>query len=302
MPNSGKLSQLVPETELVRAEFMEHTAQSRIEVVNRRLCDVSISMDNCDRMDLNVKKDITNPQTPSELVVSSINGARESGVYGTYGSELRSSPYGIQRIPDQLAGDFLRKSVTNELLKKLVDEKKSEKMKDYLDNSLGNSRGSTGSTGSKKKRLFTDEKINSLKKNNYTHSYPDRYRHIVVPNKDIDPSEPPNVVQNCELTRPIVNIRHTLEFDISDFNIVDNSNVIPTYYLQRFIERRNSSINIIDTINDSIRNLRKLNDYQLQYIKEKMSDDEKYKLICLYNEVFTESLEMLLAKSRTGSP
>jgi uncharacterized protein (UPF0261 family) len=97
-----------------------------------------------------------------------------------------------------------------------------------------------------------------------------------------------------------VNISHTRAFDMSEFNLVDNSNVIPTYYRQRSIERRNSSINILDTINDSIRNLRKLNDHQLLYIREKLSDEDKYKLICLYNEVSTESLEILLTKSTKG--
>lgn len=61
--------------------------------------------------------------------------------------------------------------------------------------------------------------------------------------------------------------------------------IIPSYYLTDLRPGQILQIDYYSTIQDSIRNLRKLTPYQLEYLKG-ATDAEKYELICLYDSVF----------------
>jgi len=68
--------------------------------------------------------------------------------------------------------------------------------------------------------------------------------------------------------------------------------IIPQYYI-----RDNKSILSIDYFNiitDDIRNLRKLNEYQLEYIKT-LNDEDKHILFLEFNKLF-DNIELLLNK------
>ena len=68
--------------------------------------------------------------------------------------------------------------------------------------------------------------------------------------------------------------------------------IIPEYYELHKHPSKILDVDYLKIINDSIRNFRKLNKYQLEYIKE-LSSEEKYKLIELYNECFGTLEEIL---------
>jgi len=80
-----------------------------------------------------------------------------------------------------------------------------------------------------------------------------------------------------------------------------SDNVIPKYYLTNVKEGEMFSIDFFFTIKDSILNLRRLTPYQLEYMKNRASEEEKYEIICLYDKVCNDYYDSLL-KTRPQTP
>lgn len=98
------------------------------------------------------------------------------------------------------------------------------------------------------------------------------------------------VSNNYEINK-IINDDENLEEEeikIPEKNGLDNSfKIIPSYYMKN---GNLMHIDFYEIIIDDIRNMRKLNEYQLKYIKE--SCDEKQKLIII--ELFNECVSALV--------
>jgi hypothetical protein len=77
---------------------------------------------------------------------------------------------------------------------------------------------------------------------------------------------------------------HKIVWDIPKEYGLQNSNyIIPSYYQFRRNQNNLLEIEYYDMIKDDITNYRKLNEYQLRYIKE-MNDEQKNEIIALFNE------------------
>lgn len=74
-------------------------------------------------------------------------------------------------------------------------------------------------------------------------------------------------------------------FEENKISIIKRQCSIPEYYMARLSERGLKTIDIFDTIRDSIRNFRKLTSEQLEYMSVDSTSDEKYEIICLYDQV-----------------
>lgn len=89
-----------------------------------------------------------------------------------------------------------------------------------------------------------------------------------------------------------------------NYGLSNSEPIIPSYYLKKIkflfndkeIETSYLDIDFFDVVKDDIRNIRKLNKYQLEYIK-KLSHDEKFEIINLMNETITTVSEILTETS-----
>jgi hypothetical protein len=68
-----------------------------------------------------------------------------------------------------------------------------------------------------------------------------------------------------------------------EHGLSNSLSIIPSYY----IDSHSSFVNIdyYDIIVDDIRNMRKLNSYQMKYIKEELDEDQKNHLLDIFNDV-----------------
>jgi hypothetical protein len=74
-----------------------------------------------------------------------------------------------------------------------------------------------------------------------------------------------------------------------------SDNIIPSYYLTNLDPGKIFNIDFFDTIIDSIKNMRKLTKYQLEYIKNNISKDDMFELICLFDKISNDYYEMFLS-------
>lgn len=89
-----------------------------------------------------------------------------------------------------------------------------------------------------------------------------------------------------------------------NYGLSNSEPIIPSYYLKKIkflfndkeIETSYLDIHFFDVIKDDIRNIRKLNKYQLEYIKN-LSHDEKFEIINLMNETIITVSEILTETS-----
>jgi hypothetical protein len=95
-----------------------------------------------------------------------------------------------------------------------------------------------------------------------------------------------NISSNGESEEPI-DTMNSFWGDSSD-------NVIPKYYLTNVKEGKLLFIDFFFTIKDSILNLRRLTLYQLEYMKNRASDEEKYEIICLYDKICNNYYDTML--------
>jgi hypothetical protein len=68
------------------------------------------------------------------------------------------------------------------------------------------------------------------------------------------------------------------------YGLSNSRPIIQQYYFKDGLQNLRSSFNYLNNIHDDIRNYRKLEDYQLNYIKN-LDNEEKDQIIKLYNEV-----------------
>jgi hypothetical protein len=82
----------------------------------------------------------------------------------------------------------------------------------------------------------------------------------------------------------------------------NSQKIIPDYYLKKqniindeVVEIKYTDIKYIDIIKDDIRNFRKLNTYQVEYIKNKLNDHEKNEIIDIFNDAFSSLIDVWLS-------
>jgi len=81
----------------------------------------------------------------------------------------------------------------------------------------------------------------------------------------------------------------------------NSQKIIPEYYLKKqkiIIDNELREINYInikyiDIIKDDIRNFRKLNTYQVEYIKNKLNDHEKNQIIDIFNNALSSIIHTI---------
>lgn len=77
--------------------------------------------------------------------------------------------------------------------------------------------------------------------------------------------------------------------------------IIPSYYLKTIVNIIDGNeekikflkVDYLNVIKDDIRNFRKLNKYQISYIKNYLSQDEKEEIIVLFNEAMGTLVQSL---------
>ena len=102
-----------------------------------------------------------------------------------------------------------------------------------------------------------------------------------------------------------INLKKSLSLSIDDYTISYDNNYIPpdehglknsepiiqNYYFTN--KKKIESIDYYKIIKDDIRNFRKLNDYQMNYIKNNLSENEKNEIFDEFNKVL-ESIQNIL--------
>jgi len=172
-------------------------------------------------------------------------------------------------------------------------------------------------------RIFNDEEILSYKNNKSKQgSYYGRLKHMVIP----DMKEIANVFQqnvdvsdnswkdNIQCKNTCTYIYKLLKREQEPDGIkrepeheevcrkvptVNARYIIPKYYFTNCKKGELLKIDFYNTIIDSIRNFRKLSDFQLEYIKTSTTDDEKYEIICLLDNTASDMFNALRTRPTT---
>ena len=77
-----------------------------------------------------------------------------------------------------------------------------------------------------------------------------------------------------------------------EHGLVNADIIIPSYYNIHKNPNKIFDLDFLNIIKDDIRNFRKLNKYQLEYIK-RLPDEDKYELILLFDHCFDSIAEIL---------
>jgi hypothetical protein len=87
----------------------------------------------------------------------------------------------------------------------------------------------------------------------------------------------------------------------TNYGLNNSEPIIPSYYLKKTefwynnekYEAKYIDVDFFSIIKDDIRNMRKLNKYQLSFIKYNLTNEQKYELIELMNNCIVNVYELL---------